>query len=376
MTAIQKIFNIIKELQKMEPVSAFVTDAPSGGVRKVRTEISDDPGDLVIQPLYTGICGTDRGIIAGSLSFSFNPPGCSYLVLGHEAICRVIESQNSRYRTGDIVIPMVRRKGKCINCRMGRQDNCSDGDKREAGITGKHGFMREVFTESSEYVVRVPTHDLEKVGVLAEPLKNVMKAFEVFDRVSQRSYFPNEDYSMNGKNAWIIGTGSEGFLYSMMAKEKGFETYITNRHPIDENRLKILESFGINFIDYSKDPVESIKNIDFLVDTSGDPSTVLRFASKLRQNGILILFGTNERAQAAPLTGPFIDHVVEKNISIVGSVDGAKMHYEQAVSKLVKWHHSNGGRLESLITGVKTPDDKNIFEKKDPNNIKTVISWQ
>ena len=360
----------------MEPVTAFVTNAPRGGVNKVRTEIEDDPGDLILKPVFTGICGTDRSIIAGSLSFPFNPPGSDYLVLGHEAICRVYDSQNSRYRVGDLVIPMVRRKGKCINCRMGRQDNCSDGDKREAGVTGKHGFMRELFPESSEYVVRVPDLGLEKVGVLTEPLKNVMKAFEVFDRISQRSYYPSDDYSMNGKNAWVIGTGSEGFLYSMMARERGFETYITNRHPIDENRLEILEKFGVNFMDYSKSPLESADNIDLLIDTSGDPSTVLRFASRLRHNGVLILFGTNEKAQSAPMGGTFIDHVVEKNISIVGSVDGAKMHYEQAISQLMKWHHSNGNSIESLITNIKTPENDNLFERRDVNNIKTVISWQ
>lgn len=360
----------------MEQVMALVTNAPSGGVNSRKVNITGESGDLVLQPIYTGICGTDRGIIAGALPFAYNPQGYDFLVMGHESICRVVESDIPLFRTGDLVVPMVRRPGRCLNCSAGRQDNCSDGDKHEAGITGKHGFMREQFRESSRYVVRVDDSSMERTGVLTEPTKNVMKLFEVFNVVSGRSIYPTPEYSLQGKHAWIIGTGSEGFLFSFMAREQGFDTVMTNRHSVDEGRLKIMDQFGIDFVDYSKDFDITVKDIDLLIDTSGDPSTILKFAQKVRFNGIVFLFGTNGRAPDGALSGAFVDHLVEKNITIAGSVDGAKRHYEQAVSYISKWTHEHPDAMSSLITGEMPATSADPFKRGNSESIKTIISWK
>lgn len=360
----------------MDQVMALVTNAPSGGAISRSVTITGETGDILLKPLYTGICGTDRGIIAGKLPFAYNPVGYDFLVLGHESICSVVESDVSGFKAGDLVVPMVRRPGKCLNCAAGRQDNCSDGDKHEAGITGKHGFMREQFRESSRYVVRVGDSSLSRTGVLTEPTKNVMKLFEVFSVISGRSIYPTPDYSFQGKHAWIIGTGSEGFLFSFMAREQGFDTFMTNRHSVDEGRLGIMDQFGINFVDYSRDFDTAVKDIDLLIDTSGDPTTILRFTQRVRQNGIVFLFGTNGRAPDGAMSGVMVDHLVEKNITIAGSVDGAKRHYEQAVSYISKWTHEHPRAMSALITNEEPASSADPFKRGNSNGIKTIISWK
>ncbi len=98
----------------MAQVNAILTDAPKGGVRYGKIDIRDEEGaNAKLEPVYTGICGTDRGIVSGSLQFAYNPQGYSSLVLGHESVCKVIDIGENPYhiRPGDYVVPVVRRPG-------------------------------------------------------------------------------------------------------------------------------------------------------------------------------------------------------------------------------------------------------------------------
>ncbi|MGC8609612.1 MAG: alcohol dehydrogenase catalytic domain-containing protein, partial [Thermoplasmata archaeon] len=286
----------------MESINAIITNAPQGGVKytKVQQEVPQDY-EIKLRPLYTGICGTDRGIVSGSLQFSYNPEKQDRLILGHEALCEVLEvKENSYIKKGDLVVPLVRRPGKCVNCRIGRPDNCSigDPDKHEAGITGLDGFMRDIIYDKLENVVKVEDASIGEIAVLTEPLKNVVKAFEVFDVVSKRSIFANEDSTLIGKKLVVIGSGSEAFLFAFVGREYGFNVIVVNRHDETENKLKILGEFGISFSNYINEMPEGI---DVLIDTSGDPATLFKFVRKVKNNSVVILFGTNGKAPAAPV---------------------------------------------------------------------------
>ena len=48
------------------------------------------PGQVLIQALDTGICGTDREMISRQIVDV--PPGEEYLILGHEGLGRVVEN--------------------------------------------------------------------------------------------------------------------------------------------------------------------------------------------------------------------------------------------------------------------------------------------
>ena len=357
----------------MTGVNAITTKAPSGGVEYRKVDI-EESGPLELSPIYTGICGTDKGMATGRLDFAYNPDGQDFIVMGHESICTVKSADSGTgFHPGDLVVPVVRRPGGCINCLAGRQDNCSDGDKHEAGITGKNGFMRETFYDVPEYLVRIKDSALREVGVLTEPLKNVVKVFEVVETVSRRSIYTSRDSTYSGKKAYVVGTGAEGFLFAMMASEYGFDTRILNMHPVEENRLKICDAFGLTFTDYSTGSID--ESVDLLIDTSGDPGTFLNFMRKMNYNSIGIMFGTNGKAPAAELTGSDIDRIVERNITLAGSVDAAKIHYEKAVSYLSRWNSVNASALASLITSKRDPSETSLFTERDPNSIKTVIKW-
>ncbi len=361
----------------MTAVNAYITNAPDGGIKYEQVEIKDSPGNVSLKPLVTGICGTDRGIVNGALSFAYNPEGYNFLVIGHESLCMVTDSKSNKFKKGDIVVPIVRRPGDCPNCRIGRPDNCSDGNKHEAGITGLHGFMRDSFNEFDYNLVKVKDTDLGEVAVLTEPTKNAVKAFEVFDKVRSRFIYENEYSTFEGKNALIIGSGSEAFIYSFLARDYGFNTYMVNRHPIDQIPTELCNAFGVNFRDTSKEPeFPGEMKLDFIVDTSGDPATVLRFLRKMNHNGILILFGTNGKAPQAGLSGEDIDFIVERNITIAGSVDAAEIHYLKALDYLSKWNRLHRGILSRMITNKFAPGEQGVFSKKPQGEIKSVIKWE
>ena len=363
----------------MSKVKAITTDAPTGGAVYGDFELPDpEHFSAKLKTIYNGICGTDRGMVAGALPFAYNPEGYKRLVLGHEALAQVVEIEKNEFgiRSGDYVVPIVRRPGKCVNCRIGRMDNCTDGDKHEAGITGMHGFMREYFYDTPENLVKVQDNSILDVAVLAEPLKNVEKAFEVFNKISERSIFLNDFGTYEDKKAVIIGTGSEAFLYSFFARDYGFDTILTNRHPIPDQKTVMVDKSGVEFYDYTKDMDKILEGgIDLLIDTSGHPGTIFQFIRKLNHNGITILFGTNGKAPATDVDGADIDYLIENNITLMGSVDGAREHYFKALEHLRNWRHNYGDIMKDLITKKIPPSDVDIFSNKPGDEIKTIIDW-
>ena len=357
---------------------ALTTSAPKGGLSygKIHLPINVE-GKAKIKPVYTGLCGTDRAEIAGGLPFTYNPVGQDYMIIGHEAVCQVldIEENNFGIKSGDYVVPVVRRRGSCINCRIGRPDNSSDVDHdiRETGIRGLDGFNAEYFYDTPENLIKINERSMLKVSALTEPVKNVMKALEVFEKLSERSIFTGDDSTYLLKNCLIIGTGSEAFLYAFMAREYRMNVYMTNRHELGEQKMKIIDEINVSFYNYMKD--QGPDKVDLIIDTSGDPATIMRFVRKLNYNGVAIMFGTNGAASDTPISGNDINYIVEHNITIGGSVDGSKKHYLNAIQHLEKWNYSEGGAVNKLITGIYDPEDTGIFMEKPLDEIKSLIKW-
>src|SRR4051795_8934956 len=66
------------------------------------------PGDLLVDGIALGVCGTDREIIAGD--YGWAPPGSGRLIPGHEWRGRVAEAPaGSGFERGDLVVGVVRR---------------------------------------------------------------------------------------------------------------------------------------------------------------------------------------------------------------------------------------------------------------------------
>ena len=72
-------------------------------------------GDLLVDGLAVGICGTDVEITAGGHGTA--PEGGDLLVLGHESLGRVVSAPpGSAFVPGDLVVGIVRRPDP-VPCR-------------------------------------------------------------------------------------------------------------------------------------------------------------------------------------------------------------------------------------------------------------------
>jgi glucose 1-dehydrogenase len=155
-------------------------------------ELSDVPepteadGDVLVDVVAVGICGTDAEIIAGE--YGEAPPGHDRLVLGHESLGRVRQAPpGAGVAEGDLVACIVRCPDPvpCANCAAGQWDMCSNGRNTEHGIKGLDGFMREHYRSSADRLVRVDKA-LGLAGVLLEPTSIVAKAWAEIDRFAER----------------------------------------------------------------------------------------------------------------------------------------------------------------------------------------------
>jgi threonine dehydrogenase-like Zn-dependent dehydrogenase len=154
-------------------VRAVVTRPGAGKawVADIREPELTRSDDVVVQMLRVGVCGTDRHVMNSPRRPERSlPTGDDYLVMGHEAVGRVVCVGDGvrSLRVGDVVVPTVRRGcGECRPCAVGQADLCLTGNYCERGIVGLHGFLTELIVERDEHLVRVP-EELSVVGPFVE----------------------------------------------------------------------------------------------------------------------------------------------------------------------------------------------------------------
>jgi len=135
-------------------------------------------GPILVETLAVGICGTDLEIINGD--YGWAPPGADRLVIGHEAVGRVVEAPpGSGFDAGELVVGIVRRRDPvpCPACARGDWDMCMNGRYTERGIKERHGYASERYRIHPEYLVAVDI-SLGMLGVLLEPASVVAKAWD------------------------------------------------------------------------------------------------------------------------------------------------------------------------------------------------------
>src|ERR1044072_3735166 len=139
-------------------------------LRSGSAEVIDFPdpepadGELLVDAIALGVCGTDREIIDGE--YGWAPPGSERLILGHEALGPVGDPGPSDFAGGDLVVGVVRRPDPepCVACARGEFDFCRNGKYTERGIKEIHGYGSERWIVESEYAVKLDA-SLESVGI-------------------------------------------------------------------------------------------------------------------------------------------------------------------------------------------------------------------
>jgi threonine dehydrogenase-like Zn-dependent dehydrogenase len=349
----------------MRALTVVPLQAGSAAVVDV-AEPEPGPGDLLVDGLALGVCGTDREIVAGE--YGWAPPGQERLILGHESLGRVRAAPpGTAFHPGDLVVGVVRRPDPvpCVACAHGEFDMCRNGRYSEHGIKEIHGFASERWTVEAGYAVKLDPA-LERVGVLMEPASVLAKAWDHIERIGHRAYFAPE-------RALITGAGTIGLLGAMFAKQRGLEVHVLDRVE-DGVKPELVRALGATYHSTDVATVAKEANPDVIVEASGAAALVFDVMQRNAPAGIVCLTGVTPTGRHVTVdAGQLNRDIVLENDVVFGSVNANLRHYELAAEALAR---ADQAWLERLITR-RVPLER--FEEaldSRPEDVKVVLELQ
>lgn len=279
--------------------------------------------ELLVEPLLVGVCGTDREIASGG--YGEPPPGHEHLVIGHEAVARVL-TPTAGLAEGELIVPIVRRPDPvpCDNCAAGEWDMCRNGLYTEHGIKGLDGFAAEQVTVAADHVVPVPVA-LGERAVLVEPASIVAKAWEQIDRISGRA-------SWRPRVALVTGAGPVGLLAALLARQRGLETHVLDVVTTGP-KPRLVADLGAEY--HTGRVAGTCPVPDVIVECTGVGSVVLDAIAHNSPTGIVCLAGLSTGRRTVDLDAAVLNRsIVLENDVVFGTVNANRRHYTAAVHAL------------------------------------------
>jgi len=325
------------------PNSVHLTDAPM-------PKVSDVPGGrgVLVKVLQVGVDATDREI--NEALYGNPPPGCEYLIIGHECFGEVVEvgPNVKNLRPGDLVTCTVRRPGTSIYDRIGRNDITSEETYYERGINLLHGFLTEYFVDDVEFIVKVPTK-LRHLGVLSEPASVCAKAIEQAYLAQQRLQV------WEPERAFVLGSGQIGLLATMMLRLRGLEVYTLARGKAPNRKAKIAEGYVAKYVSTQEtsmhDLAQSVGKPDIIFECTGNSTIAFQAMEVLGLNGALIwtsITGGNGKVEV-PADKINLQWVLGNKL-LVSSVNGNRRHFELGLQALSHGELTFPGVTEQILT--------------------------
>jgi glucose 1-dehydrogenase len=325
-------------------------------------EPSAEQGDVLVEGLALGICGTDVEIVNGK--YGTPPDGEERLILGHESLGRVRECpEGSGLSPGDLVVGIVRRPDPepCFCCGRGEFDFCRNGLYTERGIKQRHGFGSERWRVESEYAVRLDP-EMEAVGVLLEPTSVVTKAWEQIERIGDRACH-------DLRSVLVTGAGPIGLLAAMLGAQRGLEVHVLDT--VNEGvKPELVHALGAT---YHSDGVRAVGVVDVAIEATGVGEVVVDALGITAAGGIVCLTGVSSGGHSIDVDiGAFNRTMVLGNDVVFGSVNANRRHYEAAAEALGRADQEWLGRV--ITRRVPLSRWAEALDKKGHDDVKVVVS--
>jgi threonine dehydrogenase-like Zn-dependent dehydrogenase len=344
----------------MRAITVIPQQAGSARLDEV-AEPSSEEGELLVQTLAVGVCGTDLEISQGD--YGWSPPGRERLVLGHESLGRVLEPPGGGgLAAGDLVVAIVRQPDPepCASCAAGEWDMCRNGRYTEHGIKQLDGFMRERYRIDPSYAVKLDPA-LERAGVLLEPTSVVAKAWEHIERIAARAVWSPEV-------VLVTGAGPIGLLAALLGVQRGLEVHVLDRVTTGP-KPGLVADLGATY--HSGTLAEAVARADVVVECTGVGELVLDAVDKIGPDGILCLTGVSSAGRRLTIdAGALNRELVLENEVVFGTVNANRRHYQAAAAALAD---ADQGWLGRLITRRVPLDRWSDALQRRPDDVKAVI---
>lgn len=231
-------------------------------------------GEVLVQPQYVAICGSDQARFWGHEPLS--APG---VVIGHECSGRVsaLGPGVTGLQVGQLVtLAPLLNCGECAHCQAGKPNLCA---KRRVFGRDVDGALQTYLAVPAARVYPLPSTLSAQEGALVEPLAVACHAVR---RAATRT----------GASALVLGAGAIGLLIAQVwiALDRG-PVAVTDRDP---QRLKVAAGLGIQIR-------RSIRkaSVQVLFEATGSPRAFNHWLPALDAGGQIVLVG--KFAEPAPI---------------------------------------------------------------------------
>lgn len=337
-----------------------------------------EPGasEVLCRTLELGICGTDREILHSTNPWT--PPGDEFLVLGHECLARVeaVGSGVNEYKSGDLVVPAVRR---AKDGQTRRLDYLPLGAFTERGIWSEHGFSQPLWLDRPEHLYRVPA-GIEDLAVFAEPLAVAEKGTNEAHTL-QRARLGESCWTDVKPRVLVTGMGPIGFAAVIACAARGWQVTMYGRDTEGTFRARLVREFGADYVPQERIDLEprdvDAAGFDLVFECTGSDEVMLATSQLLRSCGIMVWLGSTRlpRPKSHNVEKLMRDGLIRNHLH-VGCVNAAPRDFRDALAHLAQLKPHYAQQLAALITArVRLEDSLWHYEHRQPQGIKTVIEY-
>ena len=322
-------------IQRPNEISVLEREVPEPG-----------PGQLMIQVMASGICGTDLHIYRGEYMGKYP------VIPGHE-FSGVVAARGSgvtRFKVGDrVAVEPNIACDNCLNCLNNRQNFCLNW--QAIGVTLPGGM--------EEYVI-VPERAAFDIGQLPFEIGAFMEPLSCVVHGIERAHIGMAD------QVGIFGAGPIGDLMIQMARIQG-AAQITVLE-INAGRAELARQLGADRVVSSFDELQP-DTYDIVIDATGAIPVMNRTIEYVRKGGTVLLFGVPPSGRNLEVEG---FKLFQKGLTLLSSFTSVRNSF-QAVDLL----RSGQVRVESLISHRlplhEMPRALELIESRDPAVKKVIV---
>jgi threonine dehydrogenase-like Zn-dependent dehydrogenase len=338
---------------------AVVTEQVGAMVVRNRPEPpSPGPGEVVVAPEATGICGSDYHFLSGELS---DAAGGSQFprVQGHEVAATIIAlgpgCRDELAVDQRVALWPLRACGHCYPCSVGRPNACDNFE-----LIGIHvdGGLQERLSIPQEQVFPIAADDAA-VASMAEPVSIAVRAV-------------NRARVQPGERVVVLGAGPIGQCVCLVARERGAEVLVVD---LQERRLGLSRVIGAETLVWS-DSGEVVAAArrwagpagpPVAVDATGAPAAVRAMVDMVASAGRAVQVGMS--VHEVPLR---IGSLTEKELDLLGVSCCGTGDFAEAVAVVQR----NGPALARMIShefALDRAPEALSFAMNNPSDVMKVV---
>ena len=294
------------------------------------------PGNIRVEILYAGICGTDVHLLQtdqDGFSMSSAPADISKdgRIIGHEGVGRVIEvgCDVLNFKAGDMVgLQSIITCFSCDPCRRGQFNQCTN-----AKLIGMQtdGLFSEIadFPENAAY-------NLNKLNINDDALK----AAACLEPAGVSWLACDQSSLSSGDRVLIFGGGPIGYFCAMFSKLLFGSSWVGLVEPSEFRRNHAKKWCDEVFS--SIDENLKLRNFDVVIEASGSLNNITSTLTQINPSGRVILLARSGDS----LHIENIDHIITNAIKIMG----VRGHLGGAFGRIIDLYVSGKIPLHEAVT--------------------------